>query len=60
VAALRTVDAGVLKIGGIAMSDDGVRDDLFGDNKLGDTGLDWFVGELPDVLHDRQPNEQIN
>jgi hypothetical protein len=45
----------VLKIGGIAVSDDGVRDDLFGGS-----GLDWFVGELLDVFHGRQPNEKIN
>jgi hypothetical protein len=57
---LRTVDAGVLKIGGIAISDDGVRDDLFGDEPFGAKGLDWFVGGAQDVLHDRRPNEQVN
>lgn len=55
VAALRTSDAGVLKVGGIAASDDGVRDDL-----SGGPGLDWFIGELPDVLHGRRANEKIN
>ena len=35
--------------------DDGVRDDL-----VGGPGVDWYLGALPDVLHGRRPNEQIN
>lgn len=56
VAALRTGANGVPKLDATTLIDDGsVRDDLTG----GD-GLDWYIGELPDVLHGRKSNELIN
>lgn len=56
VAAIRSGANGVPKLDATTLVDDGaVRDDLTG----GD-GLDWYIGELPDVLHGRKPNELIN
>jgi uncharacterized protein (TIGR03118 family) len=55
VAAIRSGANGVPKLDSTTVTDDGVRDDLFGG-----PGQDWFIGQLPDVLHGRQANEQIN
>ena len=53
VAALRTGPAAV-KLDATTVSDDGVRDDLFGG-----PGLDWFFATAPDVIHGKQANEQV-
>jgi uncharacterized protein (TIGR03118 family) len=55
VSAIRSGTGGVPALNSTTVFDDGVRDDLFGGQ-----GQDWFIGQLPDVLHGRQPNEQIN
>jgi uncharacterized protein (TIGR03118 family) len=55
VAGLRGGANGVPKVDATTVTDDGVRDDL-----VGGPGLDWFVGQLPDVLHHRRANEKIN
>jgi uncharacterized protein (TIGR03118 family) len=55
VTTIRTGAGGVPKLDATTVTDDGVRDDL-----VGGPGLDWYIGELPDALHGRKPNEQIN
>jgi Ca2+-binding RTX toxin-like protein len=52
---IRTGAGGVPKLDATTVLDDGVRDDL-----TGGPGVDWYLGALPDVLHGRKPNEQIN
>jgi len=55
VATLRAGTNGVPKLDNTTVHDDDVTDDFFGG-----AGIDWFVGQLPDVLHGRHDNEQIN
>jgi Ca2+-binding RTX toxin-like protein len=55
VAELRAGTNGVPTLDATTVFDDGTRDDL-----AGGPGLDWYLGALPDVLHGRKPNEQIN
>jgi uncharacterized protein (TIGR03118 family) len=52
---IRTGANGVPKLDATTVFDDRVRDDL-----VGGPGLDWYIGQLPDVLHGRKSNEQIN
>jgi len=55
IAAIRNGTGGVPKLDATTVSDDGVRDDLFGGS-----GLDWFWSTAPDVIHGQKPNEQVN
>jgi Ca2+-binding RTX toxin-like protein len=55
VAAIRAGTGGVPALNPTTVSDDGVRDDLFGGS-----GQDWFFATAPDVIHGKQANEQVN
>ncbi len=55
VAAIRSGANGVPKLDATTVTDDGVRDDLFGG-----PGLDWFFATGPDRIHDKIGPEQVN
>jgi hypothetical protein len=55
VAAIRSGTGGVPKLDAAGVHDDGLQEVLFGG-----PGMDWFHGQLPDLLLDFQPGEAIN
>jgi hypothetical protein len=55
VAAIRAGTGGVPKLDATTVSDDGARDDLFGDQ-----GLDWFFATGRDAIHGKKAAEQVN